>query len=136
LQLNAEYLATRGVNPISALPPTSIELMSAFPERFIRGADGRLVTVDVRPINFVRRKSEQFRWGLNFLIPLSAAPAAGQSVRPGTSRPRLQGTLSHVVKLHDEVLARPGFPVADLLEGGAIGFGAEPHATFSTPART
>ena len=123
LQLNGEYLATRRSNPISSLPPTSVELMAAFPERFVRDAGGRLVSVDVRPVNFARRSSEQLRWGLTMAAPLYAAPPAGTPMPSGTPRPRLQLSVSHVVNLIDELLARPAFPVVDLLDGGAIGFG-------------
>ena len=123
LQINAEYLSTRRNNPISLLPPTSVELMAAFPDRFVRDAGGRLISVDVRPINFVRRSHEQFRWGVILSAPLAPVPPAGTPVPPGTSRLRLQTTVSHTVSLKDEVLARAGFPVVDLLEGGAIGFG-------------
>jgi hypothetical protein len=42
---------------------------------------------------------------------------------PDTPRPRLQASLSHVLNLQDEVVARPGFPAVDLFKGGAIGFG-------------
>lgn len=123
LQLNAEYVAVRRNNPISLLPPTSAELFAAFPERFVRDADGRLVSVDVRPINFVRRANEQLRWGLILATPLSPAAPVGTPVRPGTSKWRLQTTLSHTINLSDDVIARPSFPIIDLLEGGAIGFG-------------
>jgi hypothetical protein len=123
LQLNTEFLATRRSNPISTLPPTSVELIAAFPERFTRAADGRLVTVDARPLNFVRLSSEQVRWGLNFTAPLVAPPPSGTPVRPGAPRPRLQGSLSHTVNLREEMLAKTGFPIVDLLNGGAVGFG-------------
>jgi iron complex outermembrane receptor protein len=123
LQLNGEFLATRRNNPISLLPPTSAELMAAFPERFVRDAAGRLISVDVRPINFVRRSSEQFRWGVILTAPLGQTPPPGAPPAPGASRLRLQATLSHTVNLKDDVLARAGLPVVDLLDGGAVGFG-------------
>ncbi|MFN3620945.1 hypothetical protein [Sphingorhabdus sp.] len=123
LQFNAEYLATKRSNPISSLPPTSIDLIAAFPERFIRDADGRLVTVDARPVNFERRSSEQFRWGINLAAPLyDITPSQAPSVR-GKSRPRLQASIGHSINLADQLVARPGFSVVDLLDGGAIGFG-------------
>lgn len=123
LQLNAEFVSTRRNNPISLLPPTSAELFSAFPDRFVRNAEGQLVSVDIRPINFVRRSNEQLRWGLILSAPLSPAPPPGTPMKPRTPRWRLQTTLSHAINLSDEILARPGFPSVDLLEGGAVGFG-------------
>lgn len=123
LQLNTEYLSTKRSNPISSLPPTSVELLAAFPERFVRNAEGRLVTVDVRPINFASRSSEQIRWGINLVAPLYEAPLHQTPSVPGRPRPRLQASLGHSINLGDRLVARPGFPVVDLLDGGAIGFG-------------
>lgn len=125
LQLNAEYLATRLRDPISSLPLASADLIAAFPDRFLRDTSGRLVTVDLRPLNFERRSSEQARWGLNFVIPFYDQPIgeSGAPVRLPASRPRLQVNLSHTVNLEDEVLPRSGFPAVDLLRGGALGFG-------------
>jgi hypothetical protein len=123
LHLNAEFLATTRHDPISSLPPASADLMAAFPDRFVRDASGQLITVDLRPINFARRATRQVRWGVLFTKPLAPAPAAGTPSAPGTSRLRLQFTLSHTLVLKDEVLARSGYPLVDLLDGGAIGFG-------------
>ena len=123
LQLNAEYLASRIRDPISLLPPTSVDLMAAFPERFQRDSSGRLASVDLRPLNFLHRSSEQFRWGLNLALPLVAVPPPGSSQARGASRLRQQFTLSHTIRFKDEVLTRAGFPEVDLLGGGAIGFG-------------
>lgn len=121
LQINAEYLATRLRDPISSLPPASAELMAAFPDRFLRDSSGRLVIVDLRPLNFVRRSSEQARWGLNFTVPFYSEAAPG--AHGPASRTRLQVNVSHTFNLKDEVLPRPGFAVVDMLDGGALGFG-------------
>lgn len=138
LQINAEYVSTRNRNPISYLPPASADLIAAFPDRFVRDSNGRLVLVDTRAINFGRRSSDRTRYGASFVLPLSNNEVIGRSVASpdepseaaspppksgATPRPRLQFTLSHTINLRDDVFVRAGFPVVDLLNGGAIGFG-------------
>lgn len=142
LQLNAEYSAIKNRNLISGLPPASEAILNAFPDRFIRDANGVLTTVDVRPVNFVRRAQEQIRYGFSFTVPLSGArPAAGAAVDTGPSdaegegpaapstpaalrsRPRLQVLAYHTFVLSDDVLIRPGLAPIDLLGREAIGLG-------------
>src|SRR5690606_5084099 len=46
---------------------------AAFPERFVRDAQGRLLAVDGRPVNAAEARSTQLRWGIDFTIPLKTA---------------------------------------------------------------
>jgi len=66
LRMGADYLRTRTRNAIAGLPPASAAIQAAFPERFIRDADGTLVQIDSRPVNFARENREQLRWGVDF----------------------------------------------------------------------
>lgn len=72
LTLTATYLNSRTSNPIAAFPTPTPALEAAFPQRFLRDADGNLVQVDGRPINFLRAQSEQLRWGFDLSIPLKS----------------------------------------------------------------
>lgn len=72
--ISADYLSTRIDNPIAAFPIATPALEAAFPERFTRGADGRLLRIDARPINFDRSDQQQLRFGLNFSKPLGDVP--------------------------------------------------------------
>jgi iron complex outermembrane recepter protein len=128
LRVTAEHLLVRQNDPIAQLPPASLDLLLAFPDRFVRDASGRLVSADVRPINFVTQQSEQFRWALFFSLPPrrpvdpSAPPQA--AARRGRPTPlRAQFDLAHTINLKNEVVVREGFPVIDILDGGAVGFG-------------
>jgi iron complex outermembrane recepter protein len=148
LQVTAEYVSTRDRDFVSSLPPASLAILLAFPDRFIRDLNGRLITVDVRPINFARRDERRIRYGLNFNLPIgrvataTSAPAPAEQVGsspedgseadnptqapspPGSrSRMRLQITANHTFVLENEVLIRSGLPIVDLLDGGAIGVG-------------
>jgi len=116
LRLTTEHVVVRQLDPIANLPPASLELLEAFPDRFTRNAAGVLSVADVRPINFQRRNSEQMRWGLSFLLK-----ERGPEVRPGG--PRLRADITHTINLSDDVFVRDGYPVVSLLRGGATGFG-------------
>ena len=79
LNLVANYTRTRVTNPIYAFPTATPEIEAAFPERFVRDDDGRLVQVDARPVNFARADREELRWGINFSTPIGPqGPTAEQ----------------------------------------------------------
>jgi hypothetical protein len=138
LQLTAEYRATRSRNPLADLPPASAAIMSAFPERFIRDGEGRLIIVDTSPVNFASRNERQLRTGFNLNLPLGTGRAGsagadddedgdrgagdGQAGRRGT-RPRLQINASHIWLLKSDLGIRAGQPVIDLLSPASVGFG-------------
>jgi iron complex outermembrane receptor protein len=66
LTLRADYTRSVIEDAIASFPSTTAEIEAAFPERFVRGADGALVQIDTRPVNFARQESEQLRWGFNY----------------------------------------------------------------------
>ena len=127
LVLSATYLNSRISDPLGALPAASVEVEAAFPERFVRSADGRLLRIDARPVNFSRAEQEQVRWGFAFSKVLAATPA---SVAPQTAgdRPDLRPLLGERDRsgriqlaayvnwrLRERLLIRPGLPRLDLL---------------------
>jgi len=73
LTISANYLNIRTKNAIATLPDPTAQLEAAFPDRFIRDADGDLVRVDARPVNFQRERDEQLRWGINLSIPVKSS---------------------------------------------------------------
>jgi hypothetical protein len=141
LQINAEYQSTETSNLISGLPPASVAVLLAFPDRFRRGASGVLTNVDTRPVNFERQSLEQLRYGFSFTVPIGPAPQTAQRspgsdgaaieageagdgpMMPSGPRPRLQVVANHTWLLNNEIMIRPGLPVIDLLDRGAIGIG-------------
>ncbi len=66
ITLNVDYNRTWQRGQIAALPGATPATLAAFPERFVRGTDGSLVSVDLRPINIEREDRSQLRWGLTF----------------------------------------------------------------------
>jgi hypothetical protein len=89
LSLTANYLRTRIDDPIAGFPTITPEIEAAFPDRFLRDAEGSLVQIDSRPVNFARSDREEFRWGLNWSKRLGPpASAAGQPAPPAAAEGR------------------------------------------------
>jgi iron complex outermembrane receptor protein len=80
LSINANYTRTRTDNPISSFPSATAATEAAFPDRFFREDPtvddpvGRLIRIDARPVNFARRETEQFRWGINLNRQIGKTP--------------------------------------------------------------
>jgi hypothetical protein len=81
LTLSGEYLNSRIDDPIAAFPIITPQVESAFPERITRSADGTLIAIDARPVNFVRRDRQQVRLGLNYSRPLGQVPEELRDIR-------------------------------------------------------
>jgi hypothetical protein len=79
LTFSIDYISTRINDPIATFPIVTPEIEAAFPERFTRDNDGRLLRIDGRPLNFARSDQEQLRWGVNFTRPLGPVPPGMQS---------------------------------------------------------
>lgn len=75
LRLSLNYTNTRIDNPIASFPTATPEIEAAFPDRFLRDAEGRLVRIDGRPVNFSRSEREEVRWGANFSMPFGSRRA-------------------------------------------------------------
>ncbi|HKX77356.1 MAG TPA: TonB-dependent receptor [Novosphingobium sp.] len=60
------YSRSRTVNGASALPGLTAATQAAFPDRFIRDANGDLTLFDATPINIARRDSTVLRTGVSF----------------------------------------------------------------------
>lgn len=154
LAVRADYVRSRTDDPISRFPGPTEAIEAAFPERFVRDADGQLLRVDLRPVNFESAARDELRWGMNFTQPLRSqrppqsffdqirrargqtgdSPGAegARSSRPGERSGSFGGrqggrlTLSayHTLLIKDEVRIRPGLPVLDYLDGQAADSGA------------
>jgi len=70
----ANYIDSRIDNAIGTLPAASAAIEAAFPDRFIRNAQGELTEEDDRPVNFAREDREELRWGINYSRPVGKQP--------------------------------------------------------------
>lgn len=66
LSLQADYVRSQITGPIAAFPTATAEIEAAFPDRFQRDAEGRLLQIDNRPVNFASSNRSELRWGINF----------------------------------------------------------------------
>ena len=138
LRFTAEYFESRNRNYLSELPAGSLSIMQAFPQRFVRDAGGRLITVDARPVMFASRVDRQLRTGFILSLPLgkgrAGALAEDEDESGGTTtrlagpagamvRPRLQLSASHSWLLESGLVIAPGQGAIDLLSRQAVGFG-------------
>jgi outer membrane cobalamin receptor len=78
LTLTTNYVNSRTEDLISTFPSSTSQIESAFPERFVRDASGRLVQIDVRPVNFDRRQTNELRTGFTFRKSFGPQPQPGQ----------------------------------------------------------
>lgn len=86
--LRADYTRTRIDDEIASFPAATPQIEAAFPDRFVRDASGRLIQVDVRPVNFARHDREELRWGFNYSRPLrNTRPPPWLPQRPPADAP-------------------------------------------------
>ena len=60
LRLNLAYTRTEADNEIASFPAITPDLEAALPDRFVRDADGNLLSIDARPLNFFKREQQTF----------------------------------------------------------------------------
>ncbi len=106
----AHYEETRISNAIGALPPTNTAVESAFPDRFVRDADGTLIEIDNRWVNLEHERVDDVKWGVNLWIPIGESQAKAMANR-------IEFSLFDTWYLRDVTLIRPGIPALNLLDG-------------------
>lgn len=150
LNLRFSYIDTRIDNPIGSFSSIDAELQNAFPDRFVRDADGNLIAYDVRPVNFVEETSKIFEtrlfWRKTFKKATQSRPQArgnGDGAPPASARKgppsggpprggppgggrgdegvRVRMSLSHSWYLENERVLSADLPVQDFLNGSASG---------------
>ncbi len=135
--ISANYFRNRATNPIANFPALTDAAEAAFPGRIARDASGQLVSVDLRPINFLASSSDQLRWGISFAREFGQTQqgAKAEDTAPqGRMGGRLGGfgrflgggqggrwslSLFHTVKFRDRILPAAGQPALDLIGGDA-----------------
>lgn len=100
LQISANYTATKIDDSINSFPAITADIEAAFPDRIVRDAEGRLIAVDSRPVNYAKSEREEVRWGFNLSRPFGqpraglpgfGGPGFGGPGGPGGGRPSGEG---------------------------------------------
>src|SRR5690606_37524174 len=101
LSSNLSYQRVQSADAVGFLPELTEDVEAAFPERIRRGADGRLISVDYRPINLDSLLTESLGAGLNFQLPRPSGVAASEATV-------LRVAFSHSLQLGNRVSLRAG----------------------------
>jgi hypothetical protein len=78
--LQVEYFKNRSENTTAAFPILTPEIEAAFAGRVTRDANGQLVRLDQRPVNFDEERSQRIRWGFNISGMLGSQQQRGPGV--------------------------------------------------------
>ena len=84
----ANYIKSHIDNPIETFPAASAAIEAAFPDRFIRNAEGELTEEDDRPVNFASQDHTELRWGFNYSRPVGKPPPPSPEWRAALARRR------------------------------------------------
>lgn len=101
---------------VSVLTPA---ISAAFPDRFVRDASGKLVSVDFSPVNLYRERQRTLKATLSYGGPLGSPPQPPtQGAPPKVTY--LNASLTPTLKLEDQLWLGPGTVPLDLLDGDSI----------------
>lgn len=141
LDLSLNFIDSRLRGQVAGFPTATPEIEAAFPERFVRDENGRLLQIDNRPVNFAGADRQELRTGLTLFqqLPPSASERAAAAARGG-GRPagaagpprggarggrggggRVFVSLFHTLHTINRISIRDGVPDLDLLRGSATG---------------
>ncbi len=93
LNVSVNYNSNKSYDTTNGFPLLTPEIEAAFPDRVTRDANGVLLALDQRPVNFDRSENSQIRWGLNFGKSFGQQEQRGRGAGgPGGARPEGAGT--------------------------------------------
>lgn len=84
LIFRADFNRIHYTNPITTFPAASAAIEAAFPDRFVRDAQGELTEVDFRPVNFASQDVSSLKYGFDYSRPIgpaSAPPPRNQAIQ-------------------------------------------------------
>ena len=86
LTFTANYVTSHIRGAIQSFPAADADIQQAFPDRFIRNAQGLLTAEDIRPVNFASQDRSEIRYGLNLTLPIGKQPPPRAFRRPPEGR--------------------------------------------------
>jgi hypothetical protein len=78
---SASWIKSDIDHPIETFPAADSAIEAAFPDRFLRTADGDLYEENETPVNFYKSDREELRWGFNYSRPIGPQPQPRQFSR-------------------------------------------------------
>lgn len=114
LSANLGYHLDRTTNGVGSLPDLTEDVEAAFPERFRRDLDGRLISVDYRPLNFGANLTEGLTSSLNFNLPRPSGAVGDEATI-------LRVSLNHSFRLRNTLSLANGLPELNRLKGDGGG---------------
>ena len=146
LNLSLNFIDSRLKGQVESFPTATPEIEAAFPDRFVRDGEGRLVQIDNRPINFAGADRQELRTGLSLfqtLKPTARERAAAERRRAAMAARQQDGaaqgaarggrfgggggggrvfvSVFHTLHMVNRIRIRDGVAPLDLLKGSAIG---------------
>jgi iron complex outermembrane recepter protein len=77
LTFQVEYFRNRSRNTTASFPLLTPEIEAAFANRITRDTNGRLTSLDQRPVNYDEERSQNLRWGFSFSGGIGPQPQRG-----------------------------------------------------------
>ena len=121
--IGVSYTQTRTENPRGSINAPLPALETAFPERFLRDAQNRLVQIDQRAINFFKESEDELS------VRLQINRAFSENAPPPLRNGRIAFKMSHAQRLRREIVLAPGAEAIDLLGGAAVSQAQSPSLT-------
>ncbi|WP_128892167.1 hypothetical protein [Erythrobacter sp. HKB08] len=87
MTLRAEYTRNRSDDVSSAFPALTDDVEAAFADRVTRDADGRLLAIDRRPVDFAEVRSDRVSFGLFWRGSFGSARPGGEGGEQGRGGP-------------------------------------------------
>lgn len=113
---NIEYRKRVAQGGIASLPTLTPDVEAIFPERVMRDADGRLLSIDARPINILHDRTESINSGVTLAYTAKPKTVVGEPLSPDRQRPwTFSLSVAHSWQLASEMVIRPGLPVLNRL---------------------
>ncbi|WP_432770157.1 MAG: hypothetical protein HEQ22_05270 [Sphingopyxis sp.] len=113
---NIEYRRRVAQGGIASLPTLTPDIEAIFPDRFVRDAGGRLISIDARPINISNDRTETLTSGFTLLYTARRKAPDGAPPPPADQRPwTFSLSVVHSWQLASELVIRPELPVLDRL---------------------
>jgi iron complex outermembrane recepter protein len=86
LSFSGTYTRKRSDDLLTTFPSLTFDIERAFPDRIVRDGAGNLLSIDQRPINFLRSRDDVIRYGVQFSKEFGQPAQGGPGAAAGIPR--------------------------------------------------